>query len=113
MLERRQYPELATREPAEDDEEVFGPAWPLIVERRELKESHPNKGKSLSWLVEHERLMEVEVGLLEEHGLTLPPEKQPLRGLDRGRSSTGEGRRSTTLGGRGPSGSCSGGSGAF
>ena len=27
--------------------------------------------------------MEVELALLEEHGMTLPPEKQPLRGLDR------------------------------
>ena len=25
----------------------------------------------------------VELALLEEHGMTLPPEKQPLRGLDR------------------------------
>ena len=30
-----------------------------------------------------ERLLEVELALLEEHGMTLPPEKQPLRGLDR------------------------------
>ncbi len=28
--------------------------------------------------------MEVELALLEEHGLTLPPENQPLYGLDRG-----------------------------
>ena len=27
--------------------------------------------------------MEVEVALLEDHGLTLPPEKQPLRGFGR------------------------------
>ena len=44
---RRDYPELATREAAPDDEEVFGPAWPLIVEWRKLKESHPNQGKGL------------------------------------------------------------------
>ena len=81
---RRDYPDLATREPAPDDEEVFGPAWPLIVEWRRLKDSHPNQGKGLAWLVTEERLMEVEVALLEEHGLTLPPERQPLRGLDRG-----------------------------
>ena len=81
---RRQYPELATLEPAPDDEEVFGKAWPLIVEWRKLRGTHPNRGKGLSWLVEHERLMEVELALLEEHGLTLPPEKQPLYGLDRG-----------------------------
>ena len=29
---RREYPELVTLEPADDDEEVFGDAWPLIVE---------------------------------------------------------------------------------
>ena len=29
---RREYPDLATREAAPDDEEVFGAAWPLIAE---------------------------------------------------------------------------------
>ena len=28
--------------------------------------------------------MSVELALLEEHGLTLPPQTYPLRGLDRG-----------------------------
>ena len=36
---RREYPELATLEPADDDEDVFGKAWPLIVRWRELKGS--------------------------------------------------------------------------
>ena len=80
---RREYPDLVTIEPADDDEEVFGEAFPVIAEWRELKESHPNKGKGLECLVERERLLEVELALLEEHGLTLPPEKQPLHGLDR------------------------------
>ena len=80
---RREYPDLATREPAPDDEEIFGEAWPLIVEWRGLKDAHPNDGKGLEWLHTQERLLEVELALLEEHGMTLPPEKQPLRGLDR------------------------------
>ena len=80
---RREYPDLVTREPADDDEAVFGDAWPLIVEWRELKDAHSNEGKGLEWLSELERLLEVELALLEEHGMTLPPEKQPLRGLDR------------------------------
>ena len=80
---RREYPDLATREPADDDEEIFGEAWPLIVEWRGLKDAHPNEGKGLDWLVAQERLLELELALLEEHGMTLPPEKQPLRGLDR------------------------------
>ena len=79
----REYPELATLEPADDDEEVFGDAWPLIVEWRGLKDTHPDRGGSLSWLVTEERFLSVEAALLEEHGMTLPPETYPLRGLDR------------------------------
>ncbi len=80
---RREYPDLVTLEPADDDEEVFGDAWSLIALWRELKESHPNEGKGFDWLMERERLLEMELALLEEHGMTLPPEKQPLHGLDR------------------------------
>ena len=80
---RREYPELVTLEPAEDDPDVFGDAWPLIQEWRELKETHPDKGKGLTWLRTEERFMAVELALLEEHGLTLPPARFPLRGFDR------------------------------
>ena len=79
---RRAFPDLATRESDDDDAEVFGNAWPLIVEWRELKDTHPVRGRGLSWLVTYERLLTVELALLEEHGMTLPPEKYPLRGLD-------------------------------
>ena len=81
---RREFPELVTLEPAEDDEDVFGDAWALIREWRELKETHPSRGRGLAWLRRQERLLTVELALLEEHGLTLPPETYPLRGLDRG-----------------------------
>ncbi len=81
---RREYPDLATLEPAYDDEEVFGDAWALIQEWRNLKETHPDRGGGLDWLLVEERFMSVELELLEEHGLTLPPETYPLRGLDRG-----------------------------
>ena len=72
-----------TREAADDDREVFGKAWSLIAEWRALKDTHTNDGKGTEWLTARERLLTVEVALLEEHGMTLPPEKQPLRGLDR------------------------------
>ena len=81
---RRRYPDLVTAEPAEDDEEVFGDAWPLVKEWRELWDGHPAQGKGLEWVSTRQRILEVEVALLEEHGLTLPPETEPLRGLDRG-----------------------------
>ena len=80
---KREYPDLVTLEPVEDDEEVFGEAWALIVEWRGLKDAHPNEGKGLAWLAEEERLRVVELALLEDHGMTLPPEKRPLRGFDR------------------------------
>ena len=81
--EQRRYPEVVTKDPAPDDEEVFGAAWPLIDEWRRLREGHPNEGKSLSWLMTEERIRQLEVAMLEDHGLTLPPETEPLRGLDR------------------------------
>ena len=80
---RREYPDLVTLEPADDDEEVFGDAWPLIAEWREIENTHPHNGKGFKWLTVQKRLLAVELTLLEEHGMTLPPEKQPLRGLDR------------------------------
>ena len=80
---RREFPDLVTLESAEDDEEVFGEVWPLIVEWRELKAVHPDEGKSLSWLRTEERFLALELTLLEEHGLTLPPATFPLRGFDR------------------------------
>ena len=80
---RREYPDLVTLEPAPDDEEVFGEAWSLIVEWRELKASHPNEGKGLSWLRTEERFLALELALLEDHGMTLPPARFPLRGFDR------------------------------
>ena len=78
---KRLYPELVTKEPAPDDEEVYGGAWPLIKEWRRLWKTHTGVGKGLAWLETEERVRELEVAMLEEHGLTLPPEKQPLHGL--------------------------------
>ena len=79
----RRYPDLVTREPADDDEEVYGAAWPLIDEWRTLWVGHSPLGKGLAWASRRERILELEVAMLEEHGLTLPPETTPLRGLDR------------------------------
>ena len=81
--ERPFDPEIVTVEPDDDDPEVFGDAWPLVEEWRGLRAGHPRRGGSLSWLVTEERLLMLELAMLEEHGLTLPPEKQPLRGFGR------------------------------
>lgn len=80
---RRDEPLVLTEMPEPDDEEFYGPVWPVVAEWRALRSGHPNRGRGLSWLVDEERLMEVEVALLEEHGFTLPPEKEELRGFAR------------------------------
>ena len=80
---RRKYPELVTVEPAQDDPEVYGDAWPLVREYRKLQDGHPRVGKDLSWLTVEEELLTVELALLEEHGLTLPPAEYPVMGPDR------------------------------
>ena len=80
---RRVDPELVTREPAEDDPEVYGDAWPLVKEWRKIKDRLPVRGRSLSWLTDYERLLALELSMLEEHGLTLPPATQPVKGLAR------------------------------
>ena len=78
---KRLYPELVTKEPAPDDEEVYGEAWPLIEEWRGLWKTHSAGGRGLAWLEVEERVRELEVAMLEDHGLTLPPETMPLTGL--------------------------------
>ena len=78
---RREYPDLVTLDPAEDDEEVFGEAWPMIVEWRGLRATHPNDGKGLDWLRTEERFLALELALLEDHGMTLPPAAVSAEGL--------------------------------
>ena len=83
VTERFLDPEVVTEESAEDDAEVYGDAWPLVEEWRAQRASHPHQGKSLSWLVTEEQLLTLELAMLDDHGLTLPPETQPLRGFGR------------------------------
>ena len=80
---QRRYPDVVTREPADDDEDVYGVAWELVNEWRTLWDAHSPTGRGLAWVSRRQRILELEVAMLEEHGLTLPQETAPLRGLDR------------------------------
>ena len=80
---QRRYPDVVTWQPAGDDEQVYGAAWPLVDEWRRRWAGHSPTGRGLSWTSRRERILELEVAMLEEHGLTLPQETTPLRGLDR------------------------------
>ena len=108
---RRLDPEVVTEEPADDDDEVYGDAWPLVEEWRRLRAGHPHQGKSLSWLTTEERLLVLELAMLEEHGLTLPRRPRPCGTSDARVRSTIAGRRWPTLGWRCGSGSCCAGCG--
>ena len=70
-------------EPQPGDEKVFGDAWPLVDEWRRLRERHPFEGKGLAWLEDEERLRELEIALVGEHGLTMPPDTDPWDSLSR------------------------------
>ena len=75
---RRDYNEIVMVEPASDDSYVYGRAWPLVRQWRMLRRGHPVRGKTLSWMERQERLLTMELALLNEHGLTLPPDAQPI-----------------------------------
>ena len=83
QLFRRTSPSVITMEPQPGDEKVFGDAWPLVDEWRRLRESHPTEGRGVSWLVDEERLRELEIALVGEHGLTMPPDTDPWDSLSR------------------------------
>ena len=70
-------------EPQPGDENVFGDAWPLVDEWRRLRKSHPTEGRGVSWLTDEERLRELEIALVGEHGLTMPPDTDPWDSLSR------------------------------
>ena len=74
----RVFPTLVTVKPAEDDYVVYGKAWLLVKEWRMLSKGHPATGRTLTWLKRQERILELEVAMLDKHGLTLPPEDRPI-----------------------------------
>ena len=78
MIEnRREYPSLVTREPADDDQEVYGEAWPLVDEWRTL-ELRREVGTKLDQARTRERIMALEIAMIDEQDLTLPPASSPM-----------------------------------
>lgn len=80
---RTTSPSVITMEPQPGDEEVFGDAWHLVDEWRQLRERHPFQGKGVAWLKDEERLRELEIALVGEHGLTMSPDTNPWDSLSR------------------------------
>ncbi len=73
----RNHPEVVTVEPLPDDAEVFGEAMPLIAEWREQQARFDQHWPSLEGLEAEVRMLELELELIEERHLTLPPSRLP------------------------------------
>ena len=76
-LPRRIYPRLVTLEPAPDDERVYGRAWPLVAAWREERTAFKAGWPELAGREAEIRMLELELSLADEHGLTLPPDGVP------------------------------------
>ncbi len=70
-------PGLVTEEPHPGEEESYGAGMALVAEWRDLRDRR-GEGTRLEQAVDRERVMELEVAMLGEHDLTLPPETEPL-----------------------------------
>ena len=76
-LPPRTHPQLVTVEPASDDAEVYREALPLVAEWRRTLRDLEEPPHTLAWLRLQERLLVVEIELLDDHRLTLPPAERP------------------------------------
>ena len=73
----RVYRELVTWEPESGEEDAYGDAAPLVVEWRLVRREVLAGGDSRSARQSVERLRELEIALIGEYGLTLPPALHP------------------------------------
>ena len=75
---RRPYPELVTLEAEEGEALVYGRAAPLIAEWRRVRAGHLDERRSrLEQATDWVRMCELELALIGEYGLTLPPDSYP------------------------------------
>ncbi len=76
----RPYRDVVTPEPEPGEEQVYGDAAPLIVEWREARAEFLDllkTGPALRLAVAQERTLELEIKLIDQHELTLPPRTYP------------------------------------
>ncbi|MDD9994914.1 MAG: hypothetical protein OXS35_04095, partial [Dehalococcoidia bacterium] len=82
----RAYPQLVTREAEEGEEKVYGDATPVIADWREARDElreAARTGTTLARSEVRERVLKLEIVLIEKHGLTLPPASYPWDQFDR------------------------------
>ena len=80
---RRPYPQLVTIDPGEGEELIYGEAMPAITEWRETREMHERVRPRLDKLDARKRMVELEIAIIADHELTLPPAIYPWDRADR------------------------------
>ncbi len=81
---RRPYPELVTLEAEEGEELVYGKAAPLITEWRQVRAGHLDERMSrVEQATDWVRMCELELALIGDFGLTLPPDTYPWDRFER------------------------------
>ncbi len=80
---RRPYPQLVTVEPEDGEELIYGEAMPAVTDWREARRALDEARRRLDKLDAHERMLELEVRLVGDHELTLPPAVYPWDRADR------------------------------
>ncbi len=75
--QRRTGPGLVTVEPLPDDGEVYGEALPIVADWRRTLRALAEPPHTLAWLGTTERLLRLEIQLIDDRLLTLPPADAP------------------------------------
>ena len=79
----RTYPQLVTPEAEPDEDLVYGDATPVIVEWRRVRAEFLKTRTTLDRTEVQEPMLELEIALVGEHELTLPPASFPWDEFDR------------------------------
>ena len=79
----RPYPQLVTPEAEPDEDLVYGEAAPVIVEWRRVRAEFLKTRTTLDRTEVQEPMLEMEIALVGEHELTLPPASFPWDEFDR------------------------------
>ncbi len=80
---RRPYPQLVTVEPEEGEEFIYGEAMLAVTDWREARRALDEARRRLDKLDARKRMVELELRLVGDHELTLPPTVYPWDRADR------------------------------
>ena len=80
---RRPYPQLVTLEPEVGEELLYGEAMPAIIKWRQARRAYEASKRRLDKVEAALRLRELEIVIVGDHELTLPPAVYPWNRSDR------------------------------